>query len=86
MNKKAGIINELLDQYNRVQYNEYESTMIPTKYKIIGLTTPQIKDTVSSLSKDSLDSVLEDFDFKYYESVIIHAFMLSYIPKSEKEK
>ncbi|MEA4821977.1 MAG: DNA alkylation repair protein [Erysipelotrichales bacterium] len=86
MSKKAGIINELLDKYNKVQYNEYESTMIPTKYKIIGLTTPQIKDAVSLLSKGNLDAVLEDFNFNYYESVMIHALMLSYIPKNNKEE
>ena len=85
---------KIKETWNKVSYNsfinylksigdsktkEFNSRIIDTKYEIIGIKTPVIKALAKDIAKSDIKSFLECVQDNYYEEVLIHGLVLSYI-------
>ena len=58
---------------------EFNSKIIDTKYEMLGIKTPQMKNIAKEISKTDIVSFLELCTDTYYEEVMIEGYLLSYI-------
>lgn len=77
---------ELYDNYIKNLKNlsdsktkEFNSRIINTKYEMLGIKTPQMKNMAKEISKTDIVSFLELCTDTYYEEVMIEGYLLSYI-------
>ena len=70
----------LKDEKNKA----FEERIINTKYEILGLKTPIIRMIAKDISKTDIEGFLKLVNDKYYEEVMIHGILLSYIKDENK--
>lgn len=58
---------------------EFNSKIINTKYEMLGIKTPTLRMIAKEISKSDFISFLDLCTDKYYEEVLIHGFVISYI-------
>lgn len=74
-------LREELFSYQDLKYRDFHSVLVPNidKDKIIGVRIPQLRKIGKALKND-------DFDWHYYEEVMLHGFYIGYakLPYDEK--
>lgn len=70
---------EYLKSIGEEKTKAFNSRIIDTKYEMIGIKTPVIKSLVKEIAKSDIYSFLECVGSTYYEEVLVHGLILSYI-------
>ena len=66
------------------KYKEFHSSIVlNSKYKIIGIRVPIMREIAKKISKNNIEQFLKFAQNKYYEEIMIQGFVISYI-KDEK--
>jgi len=74
--------NKYLDYLNNISENktkEFNKKLITTKYEILGIKTPILKQIAKDISKTDFKKFITLSHNKYYEEIMIEGFLLSYI-------
>ena len=66
------------------KYKEFHSKLVSTKYEIIGIRLPIMRDIARKIAKTNIEEFLELAQNKYYEEVMIQGLVISHI-KDEKQ-
>lgn len=62
------------------KYKEFHSSLVlNSKYEIIGIRVPIIRDVAKKIAKGNIEEFLEFAQDKYYEEVMIQGLVISYI-------
>ena len=62
------------------KYKEFHSSIVlNSKYEIIGIRVPIIRDVAKKIAKGNIEEFLEFAQDKYYEEVMIQGLVISYI-------
>lgn len=77
-NKYNNFIQELIRNSDD-NFLEFNKKLIFTKYSMIGIRTPMLRDIAKKISKGDIISYLDSCDFIYYEEILLFGFILSYI-------
>lgn len=65
----------------------FNKKLIATEYKILGWKLPYLRDYAKQIVKDNKqDIVLNNFNFTYYEEIILFDFVLSFAKIDEQER
>lgn len=75
---------EYLMSLQDVKYKEFHSSLVlNSKYEIIGIRLPIMRDIAKKLSKGNIEEFLEFAQDKYYEEVMVQGLVISHIKDEE---
>lgn len=74
-NKYLNYLNNISD----LKTKEFSKKLITTKYEILGIKTPVLKQIAKDISKTDFKKFISLSQNKYYEEIMIEGFLLSYI-------
>ena len=81
--KYKGFVEYLMSLQD-VKYKEFHSSLVlNSKYEIIGIRLPIMRDIAKKLSKGNIEEFLEFAQDKYYEEVMIQGLVISHIKDEE---
>ena len=67
-----------------VKYREFHSSLVlNSKYKMIGIKVPVMRDIAKEISKKNIDDFLKIAQEEYYEEVMIQGLVISHIKDEE---
>ena len=75
---ESTLIKELKENKDS-KYKEFNSKIISTKYPMIGVKTPILKNIAKEISKKDYKTFLQNKNTDYYETVLIEGFVISNI-------
>ena len=71
---------ELLKSLQDIKYKNFnESLVLNSKYDMIGIKIPVMRDIAKTISKGNIISFLENSENNYYEEIMIQGLTISYI-------
>lgn len=73
------ILIKKLKENKDLKYKEFNSKIISTKYPMIGVKTPILKNIAKEISKKDYKTFLQNKNTDYYETVLIEGFVISNI-------
>jgi len=77
-NKYNNLIQELIRNTDS-DFLQFNKKLIFTKYSMIGIRTPILKDIAKKISKGNIISYLDNCNCTYYEEILLFGFVLSYV-------
>jgi len=77
-NKYNNFIQELIRNTDS-DFLQFNKKLIFTKYSMIGIRTPILKDIAKKISKGNIISYLDNCNCTYYEEILLFGFVLSYV-------
>lgn len=78
-NNKYSSFIESFTKIGDSNFLEFNKKLVFTKYQMIGIRTPILKDIAKKVSKGNIISYLENCNCTYYEEIILFGFVLSYV-------
>ncbi len=78
-------IKEYLEKNATNNYKEFSSKLIKTKYPILGIRTPILRDLAKKIVNDNYKLFLEENDYSYYELVLLEAFVIGKAKMNNEE-
>ncbi len=78
------ILIKKLKENKDLKYKEFNSKIISTKYPMIGVKTPILKNIAKEISKKDYKTFLQNKNTDYYETVLIEGFVISHIKDIEE--
>ena len=70
------ILIKKLKENKDLKYKEFNSKIISTKYPMIGVKTPILKNIAKEISKKDYKTFLQNKNTDYYETVLIEGFVI----------
>lgn len=77
------IIKELLNNQD-LEYKKFHSKLCTTKYEIIGVRVPIVKEIAKRYSKEYGIKVIDELSNEYYEEVLIKGLIIGYSKESNE--
>jgi len=77
------IIKELLNNQD-LEYKKFHSKLCTTKYEIIGVRVPIVKEIAKRYSKEHGIKVIDELSNEYYEEVLIKGLIIGYSKESNE--
>ena len=77
------IIKELLNNQD-LEYKKFHSKLCTTKYEIIGVRVPTVKEIAKRYSKEHGIKVIDELSNEYYEEVLIKGLIIGYSKESNE--
>jgi len=77
-NKYNNLIQELIRNTDS-DFLQFNKKLIFTKYSMIGIRTPILKDIAKKISKGNIISYLDNCNCTYYEEILLFGFVFSYV-------
>lgn len=78
-------IKRYLEENANNNYKEFSSKLIKTKYSILGIKTPILRDLAKRIAKDDYKLFLEENDYSCYELVLLEAFVIGKAKMNNEE-
>lgn len=77
------IIKELLNNQD-LEYKKFHSKLCTTKYEIIGVRVPIVKEIAKRYSKEYGIKVIDELSNEYYEEVLVKGLIIGYSKESNE--
>ena len=66
-----------LYKYEDLEYKSFNSKLTKTKYEIIGIRVPMLRQIAKDIAKDDYENFFESITNKYYEEIFIQGLVIA---------